>query len=193
MNSLRHPILLAGCVLIGILINIHAVRADFYTYALNAPNGYGGGTLAGTITFSGNNGNPVPGLNAASSFALQFTPSVGPIQTWSQTDSIGVSYSPSVDFGSGLLGDSTLTAATIPSGLDYWAVTNGSATTLDLYWSPSPYGPSWETKNPNPIDYVYGTWSLDFRSHVATPEPGALMALIPAGAMLLIRRRRPIA
>ena len=190
MNPLRHPRLFAACVLTGTLINIHAVRADFYTYSLNAPTGYGGGTVTGVITFSGNTSNPVPGLNTASAFALAFTPSIGPIQTFSQTDVVAVNYNPAIDFGSGLLGDSTLTAATIPSGLDYWAVTNGSVTTLDLYLSPTPYGPSWETKNPNPIDYVYGTWSLDLQSHVVTPEPGVLMALVPVGAMLLLRRRR---
>jgi len=189
MNPFRHPSLFAACVLIGIIINIHAARADLFTYALNAPTGYGGGTVTGTITFLGNNGDPVPALSAAPTFALTFTPSAGPIETWSQTDSVGVSYNPAVDFGSGVLGDSTLTAATIPSGLDYWAVTNGSLTTLDLYWSPTPYGPSWEVKNPNPIDYVYGTWSLDLRSDVSTPEP-QMAAFAPLLALIFLSRRR---
>jgi hypothetical protein len=189
MKPLRYPIQSAACVLIGILINTHATHADLITYALKAPTGYGGGTVTGTITFSGNNGDPVPALNAAPSFALTFTPSVGPIETWSQTDSVAVSYNPAVDFGSGLLGDSTLTAATIPSGLDAWTVTNGSLTTLELDWAPSPYGPVWEVLNPSPLDYVYGTWSLDLRSDAATPEP-EIAAFVPLLGLILLSRRR---
>jgi len=79
-------------------------RADTFTYSLNAPTGYGGGTLTGTVAFVGNSGDPVPDLGASPNFSFNFTPSAGPSESWTQADPVGVSYIASLDFGGGLLG-----------------------------------------------------------------------------------------
>jgi len=165
-------------------------RADTFTYSLNAPTGYGGGTLTGTVAFVGNSGDPVPDLGASPNFSFNFTPSAGPSESWTQADPVGVSYIASLDFGGGLLGDPTLTAQTIPSGLNYWAVTNGGGVTLDLYWAASPYGPNWEVKNNlGAFDYVYGTWSLTLQSDVsAVPLPTTASTALVCLALLAVVR-----
>ena len=167
-------------------------RADTFTYSLNAPTGYGGGTLTGTVAFVGNAADPVPALNASPNFSFNFTPSAGPSESWTQADSVGVSYIASQDFGGGLLGDPTLTAQTIPSGLNYWAVTNSGLVTLDLYWSASPFGPSWEVKNNSgALDYVYGTWSLTLKSDVpSVPLPTTASMGLACLALLALWRLR---
>jgi hypothetical protein len=164
---------LAGCAIAGVVFSGTAARADIYTYKLNAPTGYNGGTVTGLITVTGNAGDPVPGLNAANAFALTFTPSSGPIQTWNQSDSIQVHYNPSVDWAGGVLGDATLTAAIIPSGADDWVVTNGSAGKLTLNWLPPGYGPEWQVNNSSATtDYVYGVWSLSAKRCASTRAGG---------------------